>query len=59
MYICVYWWNYSNTINIVLVDNAKIHDENLIEILEELGCHIVYPPPHSLDLNPIEIASGV
>ena len=43
--------------SVIILDNAKIHhDENLIEILEELGCHIIFLPPYSPDLNPIETA---
>ena len=45
--------------SVIILDNAKIHhDENLIEILEELGCHIIFLPPYSPDLNPIETAFG-
>ena len=37
--------------SVIILDNAKIHhDENLIEILEELGCHVVFLPPYSPDL---------
>jgi hypothetical protein len=45
--------------SVIILNNAKIHhDENLIEILEELGCHIIFLPPYSPDLNPIETAFG-
>ena len=43
--------------SVIILDNAKIHhDENLIEILEELGCHIIFLSPYSFDFNPIKTA---
>ena len=39
------------------MDNARIHhDGELIALLRELGCHVVFLPPYSPDYNPIEIA---
>jgi hypothetical protein len=45
--------------SVIVLDNAKIHhDENLVEILEELGCRVIFLPPYSPDFNPIEMAFG-
>jgi hypothetical protein len=42
------------------MDNARIHHDNeLITLLEELGCHVVFLPPYSPDYNPIETAFSV
>ncbi|MCR4623051.1 MAG: transposase [Alphaproteobacteria bacterium] len=35
--------------------NASIHRSPKIrEAIEKIGCHLVYQPPHSPDLNPTE-----
>ena len=40
---------------IVIMDNASIHKSPKIkEAIEEVGCKLVYQPPYSPDLNPIE-----
>ncbi len=40
---------------IVIMDNASIHKSPKIrEAIEEAGCSLVYQPPYSPDLNPIE-----
>ena len=40
---------------IVIMDNASIHKSPKIkEAIEEAGCALVYQPPYSPDLNPIE-----
>jgi transposase len=40
---------------IVIMDNASIHKRKEIrEAIEKAGCHLVYQPPYSPDLNPIE-----
>jgi transposase len=40
---------------IVILDNASFHkDEELYDIIEERGCKLIYLPPYSPDLNPIE-----
>jgi transposase len=42
------------------MDNAQIHHNGRIkEIVEAHGCHLVYLPPYSPDLNPIEKAFSV
>ena len=39
------------------MDNAWIHHDNkLVELLEGLGCYVVFFPPYSPDYNPIETA---
>ena len=41
--------------SIIVMDNARIHhDDELIALLKELGCHVVFLPPYSPDYNPIE-----
>ena len=40
---------------IVIMDNASIHKPPKIrEAIEKAGCRLVYQPPYSPDLNPIE-----
>ncbi|GHU18441.1 hypothetical protein FACS189472_06780 [Alphaproteobacteria bacterium] len=40
---------------IVILDNASIHKaQEIREILKRVGCHLVFQPPYSPDLNPIE-----
>jgi len=40
---------------VVILDNAKIHkSEETRMIIEKAKCHIVFLPPYSPDLNPIE-----
>ena len=40
---------------IVIMDNASIHKSPKIrEAIEKAGCRLVYQPPYSPDLNPIE-----
>jgi transposase len=40
---------------IVIMDNASIHKKKEIqEVIEKAGCHLVFQPPYSPDLNPIE-----
>lgn len=39
----------------VILDNASIHkSDEIYDIAEEFGINIVYLPPYSPDLNPIE-----
>src|SRR2546423_15247271 len=43
--------------SVIVMDNARIHHDNeLIELLEGLGCRVVFLPPYSPDFNPIETA---
>ena len=40
---------------VVVMDNASFHKSSLIkEAIEDAGCKLVYLPPYSPDLNPIE-----
>ena len=40
---------------IVILDNASLHKSpDLIEIIQNTGCYLVFLPPYSPDLNPIE-----
>ena len=44
-----------NKNQIVIMDNASIHKSSKIrEAIEKVGCKLVYQPPYSPDLNPIE-----
>ena len=48
---------YSGDNSVIIIDNAKIHHDNeLIALIEGLGCRIVFLPPYSPDYNPIETA---
>ena len=41
--------------NIVILDNAKVHyDEDAIAMIETVGAGVMYLPPYSPELNPIE-----
>src|SRR3954467_11431371 len=43
--------------SVLVMDNAKIHhDEELINLIESIGCRVLFLPPYSPDYNPIEIA---
>ena len=40
---------------VVVLDNASFHKDSLIaKKLEKAGCSLIYLPPYSPDLNPIE-----
>ena len=42
---------------IMVMDNLIAHkDERVRELIEERGCELLYLPPYSPDLNPIEEA---
>jgi transposase len=44
---------------VVVMDNLSAHKgERVRELIEGLGCELVYLPPYSPDLNPIEEAFG-
>lgn len=48
---------YPENNSVIIMDNAKIHhDGELIALLNELGCHVIFLPPYSPDYNPIETA---
>jgi transposase len=41
--------------SVLVMDNAAFHHNGRIqEIVEEKGCHLIYLPLYSPDLNPIE-----
>jgi hypothetical protein len=43
--------------SVIVMDNARIHHDNeLVALLEGLGCRVVFLPPYSPDFNPIETA---
>jgi len=40
---------------VVVMDNASIHkSERTRELIESVGCKLLFLPPYSPDLNPIE-----
>jgi transposase len=40
---------------VVIMDNASFHKSAKVkELIEAVGCKIIYLPPYSPDLNPIE-----
>ena len=45
--------------SIVILDNATIHhSEEIVDLIKETGAQIIYLPPYSPDLNPIELMFG-
>jgi transposase len=43
--------------SVLVIDNAKIHhDEEMIDLIERIGCRVLFLPPYSPDYNPIELA---
>ena len=41
---------------VVIMDNAAFHkSQETKRLIEEVGCRIVFLPPYSPDLNPIEL----
>jgi transposase len=40
---------------VVIIDNASFHKSSKIEsLIEAAGCRVIFLPPYSPDLNPIE-----
>jgi transposase len=40
---------------VVVIDNARFHkSKKVIELIESVGCKVMWLPPYSPDLNPIE-----
>lgn len=40
---------------VVVIDNARFHkSKKVVELIEAVGCRIIFLPPYSPDLNPIE-----
>ncbi|MBD1915072.1 IS630 family transposase, partial [Phormidium sp. FACHB-77] len=41
--------------SVIICDNASFHKGGRIEaLIRQVGCHLLYLPPYSPDLNPIE-----
>ena len=41
--------------SVIICDNASFHKGGRIEaLIQQAGCHLLYLPPYSPDLNPIE-----
>ena len=46
--------------SIIIMNNARIHHDNeLIALIEGLGCRVIFLPPYSPDYNPIETAFSI
>lgn len=44
---------------VIIMDNASFHKSTRVkELIEKVGCKIIYLPPYSPDLNPIEHVCG-
>ncbi len=40
---------------VVVIDNASFHkSKKVVELIEAVGCRIIFLPPYSPDFNPIE-----
>lgn len=40
---------------VIVIDNARFHkSKKVIQLIEEAGCRVLFLPPYSPDLNPIE-----
>src|SRR5947207_11935846 len=43
--------------SVLIMDNARIHhDDDLVVAVKDIGGRVLYLPPYSPDLNPIETA---
>ena len=48
-------FNGVNSNSILVLDNATIHHvQSVLELIKEIGCLVLFLPPYSPDLNPIE-----
>ena len=52
-------YNGVNPFSVVVMDNASIHHvDSVVNLIEGRGSHLVFLPPYSPDLNPIELVFG-
>ena len=52
-------FNWSNPNSIVILDNAAIHHVvHNVQLIESSGAKVIFLPPYSPDLNPLEIVSS-
>ena len=48
-------FNGTNPNSIVILDNCSIHHlDDVVDLIHSVGAHVVFLPPYSLDLMPIE-----
>ncbi len=48
---------FPNKNSVLVMNNAKIHhDEEMINLIERIGCKVLFLPPYSPNYNLIEIA---
>ena len=52
-------YNGVNPHSIVIMDNASIHQvDEVLQIIENAGAKVIFLPPYSPDLNPLELVFG-
>ena len=50
-------FNFSNPHSIVVLDNCSVHHvPEVVQSIEDVGCLVLFLPPYSPDLNPVEEA---
>ena len=48
-------FNWSNSHSVVIMDNASIHHvHGVVDLIESQGARLIFLPPYSPDLNPLE-----
>ena len=48
-------FNWSNYHSVVIMDNASIHHvHGVVDLIESQGARLIFLPPYSPDLNPLE-----
>ena len=53
-------FNFINPRSVVMLDNASIHHVDTVEhLIEGAGARVLYLPPYSSDLNPVDPVEGV
>lgn len=48
-------FNWTNPLSVVIMDNASIHHvEGVVDLIEHAGARLIFLPPYSPDLDPLE-----